>query len=86
MMVIQGKITTTLGVVYVLAEKIGKDGKTYWYMSKAGTDKRYSIHHRACGECGAEVLVCNCNSFFWKGECKHIRMFNEIRAKVVAAE
>lgn len=84
MAIIHGQISPEPGVVYVLTEKHGKDGKTYWYMAKVGTDKQYSIHHRACGECGAEVLVCNCNSFFWKGGCKHIEMFNQIRAKVVA--
>lgn len=70
--------------VYMLVERTGKDGKTYWYLAKVGTTKQYSIHRRECSECGVEVLVCNCNAFFWKGKCKHIGMFDEIRAKAKA--
>ena len=72
------------GLAYRLIGRIGKDGKAYWRMEKvdkAGVAAKYNLHYRNCPECGEEMLVCNCNAFFWKGECKHISMFLEIIAK-----
>lgn len=73
-------------LVYRLFEVLGSDGHTYWRMEKSkGGSLRptgsYSLHRRACPECGKELLVCDCNAFFWKGACKHIAMHSEIMGK-----
>jgi len=72
------------GLAYRLIGRVGKDGKAYWRMEKvdkAGVAANYNLHYRDCPGCSEAMLVCNCNAFFWKGECKHVSMFTEIMTK-----
>jgi len=37
-------------------------------------EKAYNAHFLPCPACEVGHYVCNCHSFFWQGECKHVRL------------